>query len=504
MKKSILLITIIFTISIYSQAQLEEFKLSDYKLPDIKRHQLDFDLNLFTSATSGNNQIDQNSYDYFLTRGTFIPKYSFYRNSKRYQAEINADMDIGYGFQKEKEVLDSAYYTEKKSSNGYDANIYVFAINRIYWKSLFYSEFNLNTDMRINGSHYSDSEEYQDSISSEIHKYDSRFQKYIFEIPLKIGYGRIEQIQDARQAIFILQDLYEKDRLERIPSNDEIIKFSEQISKVKNKRYFDSRLQKIDELDSTNAFLINNGLISKDDIVYFSSLNDMWDFGGLPIRQSGFRIAFGVDPFIGYTNRFSKSYLNSTNVTNEYNNTDQTIALLSNITADYFKPIKQKWQYNIEAKLGLGPMHLITKESSFNNPEGVEIEFDLMKYFTKLKTSIGFYPNTRTYMELIVDGYICHDKGKKNFTNNPQEFNGIFLTLQPEIQAYYYISPKFRIQFFYRIFLQYFKGENTIYPLIYPYQFDVYGIGSNIYSGGENHSRGFGQDIGVAFTYSIF
>ena len=71
------------------------------------------------------------------------------------------------------------------------------------------------------------------------------------------GIGRIENVTDARQAIYILEDFKKNGILSRDLTKDELFEFAQLISTVKNKRFLDSRLHRIDEI--TTMFNIVTG-----------------------------------------------------------------------------------------------------------------------------------------------------------------------------------------------------------------------------------------------------
>jgi hypothetical protein len=116
------------------------------------------------------------------------------------------------------------------------------------------------------------------------------------EVPLLIGKGRIEQVQDARLAIYILDELQKKGRIARIPGEKDILAFASLISGIKNERFFDSRICKIAEIEKVDSFLQANALITVSDAAYFTTVNYNWDFSSGPVRKSGKRISAGIVP----------------------------------------------------------------------------------------------------------------------------------------------------------------------------------------------------------------
>ena len=111
-----------------------------------------------------------------------------------------------------------------------------------------------------------------------------------------IGWGRIEDVTDARQTIYIIDALRENGVLNRDLSVQEMFEFSQLISSVKNKRFLDSRLHLIDELTTVDNYLKNKGVIADGGAAYFANLNDMWQYGALFERKSGYEVTFNANP----------------------------------------------------------------------------------------------------------------------------------------------------------------------------------------------------------------
>ena len=96
-----------------------------------------------------------------------------------------------------------------------------------------------------------------------------------FAPKLGLGFGRIEDVTDARQAIYMLEALHKNGVLSRQLSNEEVVALAQKISSEKNKRFFDSRLHKIDEISAVDSFFVASKALSKNDASYFTALYDM-------------------------------------------------------------------------------------------------------------------------------------------------------------------------------------------------------------------------------------
>ena len=123
-------------------------------------------------------------------------------------------------------------------------------------------------------------------------------------LPILVGKGRIEPIQDARMAVYILDQLSRKDKLERQPTQQEILAFAEEIAAIKNERFFDARNRRIYEMTRLDSFLRNRNLIHAEDIEYYTTMNDFWRYANNPSRGSGSRFSLGVEPGYDYAYRY--------------------------------------------------------------------------------------------------------------------------------------------------------------------------------------------------------
>lgn len=110
-------------------------------------------------------------------------------------------------------------------------------------------------------------------------------------------------MEDARQAIYILEEFKKNNVLKREMDKEEIFEFAQIISTVKNKRFLDSRLHRIDEISTLDNYLKNKGVLSNVDAPYFTSLYDMWDYGALYNRSSGCELDQAVFVNIGVHER---------------------------------------------------------------------------------------------------------------------------------------------------------------------------------------------------------
>nr|NQU94505.1 hypothetical protein [Bacteroidota bacterium] len=492
-------------------AQLDEFKLSDYKLPNLKRHQLDLILNSGSDINNETNSIEGHKSDYSGINGNFFANYNYYQNSIKYQGQQNISLDSRYSMlnqQTESDNLPPYKYTTDLSQIQTTININVQSDNRFYYRNLKYFEIQLSTWFILENRKQNTEQNYSldNYYNSEI-RLESNY--FFVKLPLYIGSGRIEQVQDARQSIFILNKLLKVNRLQRIPSHDEIIAMSEKISEVKNKRFFDSRLQKIEELDTVNSVLTTMGLIRDTDITYFTSLNDMWAYGDRQQRLAGYRVYFGVEPEMNIATNGQKQDIGESSSTYPQTDEDETSRftakrLLIAMGFDYEKPIHQKWQYSFQSKLGVGPATYQVKKD-YKMPDYVQSteKINNMDYSLWLNTEMGFSPNTRTYLTISVGAFVNYNKGTYYWQSENQESKNKSYNLNAGLDAYYYISPKLRLSGKLTYIMDYLDGTHSIdyYNSNNLYSYPMNGWDLLIGKNKLQHSSLFFK---VAFSYSIF
>jgi hypothetical protein len=269
------------------------------------------------------------------------------------------------------------------------------------------------------------------------------------------GKGRIEQVQDFRHAILLLEELEKRDVSNRNISETEMIELSSLISQLKNKRFFDSRKQKEAELIALDSFLIDKGIVNEKSIQYFTGLEDIWVFGGLHIRESGKQVLFSIVP--GYS--FDK------NLEDDENNINENILMNYNLSFVSKNPISIKWQSDYR----LGLYHEYLKRLQQQNSNLGEKSYESRAL---INGEFGYYPNTRTNFSLS-STVALSNIGDEEILD--KEKYGAHL--QISTTGYYYISEKLRAGYsvsFYTSKYGIFNNvlDNTYYKTLY-YSFNL-------------------------------
>ena len=420
------LILILLSLYEISFAQLKDFNLSDYKLPDLKRKALETNFNL-----SGNNyyyngteKVGSNDYN-----SNVLVNYNHYLNSAKYQRESDFGLDFRSNFQNRKnndKLLN-------KLSN-FEPLLYFNIENRKYFQTNKFYETNLNLSYKYGKN----TGYYRNDITNSESTDKLQTHSLLAYVPVKLGIGRIEQIQDARHAVYLFEELSKIDRVSSEKTDKEIIEFAALISQLKNKRFFDSRLRRISELESIDSFLLNHKYLLESDVKYFSTLADYWDFGNRPIRYSGTRFSGVILP--GY---YFYNYNNPGDGLSFYNGKYNLSALLLNSGFEFKheKPINLLWQNSLDLNgyFGIIEGRLNDKSNSKNDVlriPNVQLEF---------RQSIGFYPNTRTDVSFGYSVKYVQLFDKTDLDNEIFGVEGRGIKTSADLSVNYYISPKFRL-----------------------------------------------------------
>lgn len=397
-------------------AQIKDFDLSQYKLPYLKRHSLYGSFNLGSNYYSTKDDLTEYtsknlSYDCNVL-------YKNYFNSTTFQGEQSVNVSYSFDNRNVKTISSS----ENKSMNkSLDLNLNIMSVNRYYSDDFFYGfGITCSANRIVYEEDYSGNNKDETTIATN------------GSLPLFIGLGRIEQVEDARLAVYILDELSTAGSLAHQPTNDEVLEFAKLISELKNERFFDGRLKKISELQQVVSFLKTHNLLVKDDIQAFAIVNDNWDYAQGPQRASGSRLTFSIAPSWDYRKSSNKQ-------TNFLDYVSKTKKLSGAIGVEYCyeKPVSLLWQRTLKVTTGFS-----FGKSTYEPSENFSVDSDVKDYFISLETGIGYYPNSRTNFNFSLSGAYS-----KDFNNSDADSEGDYFLLAPTIRAYYYISPQLRLTF---------------------------------------------------------
>ena len=217
-----------------------------------------------------------------------------------------------------------------------------------------------------------------------------------------------------------------------------------EISRIKKKRFFDTRIRKIEELHVIDSFLVANNIISSNDITYFAVLNDNWDYASGPARESGFAVNAGIGNNI-QINRISDKYTvdNTVMIDNKYYSNIYEAGGFINMR--YAKPLNLYWQ----TSAGLNTSYGIEFTRDPQDTENVIDNFETNIFRTSINGLLQYLPNSRTSIAIDLTGSYEHSNDERTLPDlDPDGYymrSNLFY-VDSSINMYYYFSPRFRVR----------------------------------------------------------
>ncbi len=469
-------------------AQTPQFDLSEYKLPDLKRHALVtwFDLSgqnsSFKTPSSLGSPARKSTGNTYNTN--LLTHYSFYQNSLTKQMEVDGivRLNYNYGNSKEDKKLSQERYNIWPE---FDFKV----VNRNYFNSKKFVETDFISSYTYSRSYSSD------NSSSYASKSDFKDHRFIAYVPIKVGIGRIEEVQDERHALYIFDELAKQGRVSSTMNNEDVLAFARLISKLKNKRFFDSRIRKIYEIETIDSFLVANDYVTESDARYFTTLNDFWLYGGEPVRKSGTRFSGGIYPgyyFYDYDRLYKYGY--------EDEKSDRIDAFLLNagFELNYEKPINRYFQNSIALE-GFGGT-VVGKVKSSNDKVSVP---NLQLGY---KQTIGFYPNTRTDVTFSYGAKFVQLFGNSDETSDKISPEALGARFMSNLGVNYYVSP--RVMLSVKASLDYIYQDSKEYEVINFNKRDGNSLLVDLLTNNSNSyfylTNQFASYFQVSLSYSIF
>lgn len=405
--------------SALGQEAYKNYDIGRYRLPDITRNKLDFSLKSNGEFHDYTQSSSINSID-----GNFGVTFDRYRNARTFRGTQVASFNFSGSHDKNNDGVKTGSYTVGLSySNS----------SRFYgddYEGLFFE-----TGGRALFSYY----RYKYSGTAAYHQTKTKSGDIVLALPLRMGKGRIERVEDARQAIYILENLAKRKVLSRELTGEEIDAFARLISTMKNKRFFDARLQMIDEVTAVDSFLVASGALASGGAAYFTTLYDYWMYGDLFERKSGTEISGGVTPSFGYS-RYESPILFDSGIVDLYESRRRMPSISADVRFDFERPLNLYWQNS--AWVSLSGKYLL--EKYWEKDQG-DIRSDRKEknYQARLagRYAFGYYPNSRTNINLGIEETLGWDK--YDYLADDGSFLSVNTSLA--LDLYYYFSPQFRL-----------------------------------------------------------
>lgn len=261
------------------------------------------------------------------------------------------------------------------------------------------------------------------------------------ELSIGFGKGRIEIVEDAQMALFIINDLGARGLIEKLPDAAAINQFAQLVTELNNQRVFDSRRKRIYQLTEIDKFLREKGIISTSDIRHFTTISDNWLFAFQPQRSSGHSWYFDIvsSAQIGKNGQLNEGINSKTDHENNYKHFG------AGPKAGYIneKPVSLKWQRSLGAylswQLQRGEDHTktIINGAVTENKENPKSKYsDLSAFY-----GFGYYPNNRTRLNTSIDLSVTHLK----FHDLPSIDRQILVLPSISFSTDYFISYRTRL-----------------------------------------------------------
>lgn len=460
-------------------AQEYKYDLNKYYTPDIVRKSLDLNFNSNgsidrsarktpNSLVSGDTTINSG------INGEIHALFSSYTSTRKVESLLQLGLDLGGSLQKTN--LSTAYnagYPNTFSSSSSEA-IRIDYSKKMYGANKKFFSFGLSTNLNPSTS-YS-----KTTITNSITESTKNYFVAGVTPFVGIGIGRIEMVKDARQAIYILEDLSKRGVLTRHLSDDEIFKFSQVISKVKNKRFLDSRLHKIEEISTVDSFLVKNNLLTKSDASYFTTLYDNWENSANFERNSGQVFSVNLSPNVYWNNQKNQTDITSPSSTTwvKQNSTNYGAHLAFNY--NYAKQLNLNWEKTAFVSLSGATTRIQDRASSDNSQSNLtKREQSTISLYGNYK--VGYYPSTRTNLSASISQNF--NQQFYDFTTSNDWDNYLYSATTLRFNAVYYVSPQLSL-----------SGEASISN-------NYSSIRSSSY---KNSTNRVDADFSVALRYSFF
>ncbi len=428
-----------------NSSKFNQVDLNNYKLTEFRYNQLNTNANLNSQNTQSkssyqNNPDSENDRTYFSTNGSL----NFYsrKETRRYQGYQSASAGFSSSLEKsEYHFTDTTKQDEQYNNVRINLNTtnYFYFNNNLFFKisdyqylsrnSGFVSEKNTNTN--------TNEKEESDNISVDN------------ELSLGFGIGRIENVSDARLALYILDDLNKFNRLSKIPTQEEVFEFADFLTKEFNKRIIDDRIKQIEQSMAIDSFLISKGWVSKNDGLFFGLVKDNCMNSRLYVWNTGQMLEFQFTPGVYYYKSTRKNYEDDVQIDKSwFENINRFLDF--NLNYKYSKVLSLKWLHNYSIQGGFA-----LRRNEYSPDYYVDI--NEKSVYLHPSYSIAFMPNTRTQIITNI-GLI----GEKYFVKESTDYYKVNSDF--DLQCTYYISPKLRLSAsgsIYNDFMKYSGNERT-------------------------------------------
>lgn len=299
---------------------------------------------------------------------------------------LSSNAGLGLSFNTSKSTSASDEY----KSTGFSLVPRISVLNKWFSKKIF-----TELGAELSGNIYSDNNTPANSAATGKNKQ----QNYSIAVTAGIGKGRLENITDMQNALWLYKELQAEKSIHGNLSADELLDLGRSITRGNNTRVLDARKRTRFILETIDAYLQQKGLVTNTDMRYFSSLNDIVFFAINNQRLAGTEKFIRITPGIASWN----DDITQSDGINKYERrfTKQSVMLSAGLNK--YIPVDLVHQNNYGAALKLS---YITTDFTqrFLMHDTVSSENKGKPSFKQAGVNLFFehaiYPNTRTIISI--------------------------------------------------------------------------------------------------------
>ncbi len=368
-----------------TKAQDSSFQLKDYKFRTPGFRALQVDLNL-------NGSIFDSKYvnlDHYKSRSfNTNPNIDYFKITSTDKRQHTSNFSLRPSYYSNLSSSDTTKSTDRALSVSFNWN----RVDRVFFKNNFFFEAGNEFSVTGNNRHQ--------SINNSSYNAEGNFLNN--KLILGVGKGRMENVQDAQMAMFIVNDLQKMGLLQQDISADKLNELAKLITDINNQRVFDNRIRRIYELSRIDSFFKANNFVNQPSIAYFTTVNDNWALAFNPGRLAGTVYYFRFRPSVKWNRTESDQKYSVNNF--KSNNREFYYSYEPVIGFEKQKPLNLFWQKSMGSSISFTQHwqrsksaqqinNIPTQPTIFENINGSSLFFNA-------SYGIGYYPNNRT----IVNG----------------------------------------------------------------------------------------------------
>lgn len=435
--KIILLVFIVTSLNFVVKAQNIDFDLKSYKTTDYERSSLNLDFDLGESFSSVNSGYDYSDDSFDNSRINKTGRANINLGSEFNKIIQSTSKIVNYGSSLS---LNDSY--QRGSSQRIDldttsdfSRIFQgdYNLSGYYHLDYYYSN-NLKSYLLLGGAtslgflQVNNKYEKNDILNED--PYTKNGSSIYASVSLGHGHGRVEQVEDAVEALYILHELNANGQLNKAINENDVKILADKITYLKKERYFDSRIQRQKTMKELIGLLSENGIIEEENIEVYNTIADYHYFAGIQTRSSGKKFSYYLSPRVD---------LDETNVSNEDYTQNLDLVFSGNLYFVDYKPVSVKWQRNFNGSVSV--QRIWEKDADYVKEIDVKNELESRSdyVYSTISYAIGYYPSTRSYIDAS-----CYANLQYRFINDDQSTTWM-TNVGLNVSGYYYFSERVRL-----------------------------------------------------------